>query len=337
MLKEHQTHVIITHKNADPDAIASALIMEKVVGSLTKMKPYLLFPEGLNLISKNILSKLSIGLESYEHEQILKQVNLQKASLIVVDTSYSKQLGKYSNIVDKVGKIIVIDHHSNGDLDEKAFLTIKSFNVASTSEIAYIVSRSLNITLPVKVMQLSLAGILYDSRHLLLAKPVTFKVISELIEKGISYHEVIKLLQIKPTIAERIARIKASLRSKYYRVNDIIIGITYVGAYEASVARSLIELGLDIVFVIGDHNDEIRVIARASSTITDDLGIHVSNDILSKLSQYYKGSGGGHPGAGGFNILSRVELEELKEKLIKLTLEVLRSKGVVGQLVEIKD
>ena len=335
MLKDHQTLAIITHKNADPDAVASALIMEKVIESLTKIKPYLLLPEGPNLLSKNILSKLSMELEL--HEQVLEQVDLQKTLLIVVDTSYSKQLGKYSDIVDKVSRIIVIDHHSGGDLDEKAFLAIKSFNVASTSEIAYIISRSLNIALPIKVMQLSLAGILYDSRHLLLAKPVTFKIISELIEKGISYQEVVKLLQIKPTIAERIARIKASLRSRYYRVNDIIIGITYVGAYEASVARSLIELGSDIVFVIGDHDDEIRVIARASSTITDDLGIHVSNDILSKLDQYYKGSGGGHPGAGGYNIPGQVELEELREKLIKLTLKALKSKGVVGQLVEIKD
>lgn len=332
-IKSYQEAItVITHRNADPDALASVLAFKEIVERLVNRNIGIILPEGPNLLSKTILLRLDIQLEKY----VVNNIDPFSTLFIVVDTSNSGQLDKYSDMVLSSNKIILVDHHSKGDLDDKALVVLKSFDVASTSEIVYMIARSLGIELRAVILQLLLAGLIYDSRHLILAKPTTFRVVSEIIEKGISYQETIRLLQVSPSLPERIARIKASLRARYYRIDDIIIALTRIGAYEAGAARNLIELGADMVFVIGDHDDEIRVIARASPSIVEDLGIHVSNNILMKLGEIYRGSGGGHPSAGGFTIRERVDIDELEEKLLELALRILKEKGITGELVEIK-
>ncbi len=330
------TIIIATHRNADIDGVASIIALKEIVEKTTngKASVQLLVPEKPNLLSRNILSKLNI--EAQINENVGEYIK-DNSLLIVADTSNSNQLGPSSWIIDHVEEIVLVDHHSIGDLDEKASIVFKYAEVSSTSEIVYLISRALNQHLSKPLLKALLAGIILDTRHLLLAKPLTFRIIADILSEGVEYREVANMMRFEPSISERIAKIKATLRAKYYRVDDVVIAITRVGAHESSAARIIQEIGADIVYVIGDHDEEVRVIARASHVITEKLGIHLVNDILSKLGNYFKGSGGGHPGAGGYTIKGKVDLNELASILLNITVDVLKLKGLSGEVVEVKD
>ncbi len=330
------TIIIATHRNADIDGVASIIALREIVEDATngKVNVRLLVPEKPNLLSRNILLRLNI--EPRIEENISGCVK-GKSLLIIADTSNSSQLGVFSWITNCVEEIVLVDHHSMGDLDEKASILFKYAEVSSTSEIVYLISRALGYRLSKPTLKALLAGIIFDTRHLLLAKPLTFKIIADILSEGIEYREVASIMRLEPSMSEKIARIKATLRARYYRLDDIIIAITRVGAHESSAARIIQEIGADIVYIIGDHDEEVRVIARASHVITEKLGIHLVNDILSKLKDYFKGSGGGHPGAGGYTIKEKVDLDKLASILLEITVNTLKSRGLSGRLVEVKE
>ncbi len=330
------TIIIATHRNADIDGVASIIALREIVENATngKANVRLLVPEKPNLISRNILSRLNIKLEIEEN---ISSYNSSRLLLIVADISNSSQLGPCAQITSYAGEIVLVDHHSIGDLDEKASIVFKYTEVSSTSEIVYLISRALGYRLSKSMLKALLAGIIFDTRHLLLAKPLTFKIIADILSEGIEYREVVSIMRLEPNISEKIARIKATLRARYYRLNDIIIAVTRVGAHESSAARIMQEIGADIVYIIGDHDEEVRVIARASHVITEKLRIHLVNDILSRLKDYFKGSGGGHPGAGGYTIKEKVDLDRLASILLEITVNTLKLRGLSGKLVEVKE
>ncbi len=318
LLKKYNRIGIITHKNADPDALASVIGLKEIILQKTRTSLIVIFPEGLNSLSKRIVSSLEIDITSSD------EVN--EADLyIIADTSSSTQLGKYSeNILKK--DIVIIDHHEGGDLGEKTLLEIKTSMVSSTSEIVYAIGVDLGITFSTRVLELLLSGIVFDSKRFLIAKPITFRIVADIVDSGVDYSKIIQLFNIRPDISERIARLKASMRAKHYRVKNVIVSLTEVGAFEASVARSLLELGSDVVFVANQvDKNEVRLTARASSYFIEETGIHLGRDLLSRLSNYFGGSGGGHDAAGGYTGYN-VGAWELLGKVFELLIELLEER-----------
>ncbi len=318
ILQEYKNVGIITHKNADPDALASVIALKEVLLKKTTSSIKTIFPEGINSFSKRIVEALNIHLESSNE---IEDIEL----FIVVDTSSSTQLGEFSKyIVSK--KLVIIDHHEGGDLGEKALLQIRTANVSSTSEIVYLIGRELGVVFDGKTLELLMAGIVFDSKRFILAKPTTFNIVAELVSQGIDYSKIIKLFNVRPELSERIARIKASIRARHYRVKDIIVTLTEVGAYEASVARILVELGSDIVFVANQVDEkEVRLTVRASPYFIEKTGVHVGRDVLAKLSSYFGGSGGGHDAAGGYTGYNTTS-DKVLEKAFDMLISVLEEK-----------
>ncbi len=314
---------VITHKNADPDAIASVIALREIL--LKKMNANIktFFPEGINSLSKRITESLGID--------IPEQDNIEGVELfIVTDTSSSTQLGKYLEYVTSKD-IIIVDHHEGGDLSGKALLEIKTTNTSSSSEIVYILGRELGIEFDIRVLELLMAGIIFDSKRFILAKPVTFNIVAELISRGVDYPKIIKLFNIRPELSERIARIKASLRARHFRIKNIIVTLTEVGAFEASVARSLVELGSDLVLVVNQvGKNEVRLTARASQYFVEETKIHVGKDVLAKLSEYFGGSGGGHSTAGGYTGYNTTA-ENVLDKALDILVALLEEKGYASK------
>ncbi len=329
ILRKHDSVGIITHKNADPDALASVLALRELLRkkfNIVEVKT--IFPEGINSFSKRIVESLKLDLESIN---TIDGIEL----FIVTDTSSSTQLGEFSEYVTS-RKYIVIDHHEGGDLDQKALLQVRTTDVSSSSEIVYFIGRELEVVFERETLELIMAGILFDSKRFILAKPATFNIVAELVERGADYSKVIKLFNSRPELSERIARIKASMRAKHYRVKDLIITITEVGAFEASVARSLVELGSDIVFVANQvSKNEVRLTARASPYFVEKTGIHIGRDILARLSSFFGGSGGGHDAAGGYTGYN-ITTEKVLEKVLELLLYILENKKYASRR-EIKE
>ena len=313
--------VVTTHKNADPDAVASSYVMANALRRIG-VDARLLLPEGVNQVSKRVIENI-LG---SSWEEIVDE-SPQKAEIsIVLDTASLNQLGVLADFVAE-SLLIVIDHHASSNMLDMAKLDIYSPNARSTSEIVYtLTTYGLGLDLSKRELELIIAGIIYDTRHLILSTPTTLRIVAEILEKGVELNKVARNLQsTKVDISEKIAKMKAVKRLNVLRAGDYIIAITNVNAFESSVARSLIELGADLALVLSQHGSEVRVIGRAKKEISEELSISVGSDIMSKLALKRGGGGGGHTLAAGATV--KGNLEEVMKDLLSLVREILEKKG----------
>ncbi|MCD6300760.1 MAG: DHH family phosphoesterase [Staphylothermus sp.] len=283
---------LITHKNADPDALASIYVLREFLQA-RKNYTYLFFPEGLNSTSKYLLNKLGLTLEYYKVEYG-KYMDHLIDYYVIVDTSNSVQLGDLGKIIQN--KCIVIDHHHPGDLFRKCYhsLVVK---LTSTSELLYFVLENIWYFSSISATLL-LSGMLYDTRRFIYVDKYTFYTANELINKySADYSKALEGLHKEMDLAERIARLKGAQRLILKRYNDIIVTITHVSAFEGSVARSLIELGADAAFVVSS-NDKLRIVGRATKLFVQKTRISLGRDIMPKIGKLINGEGGGHDTAG---------------------------------------
>jgi nanoRNase/pAp phosphatase (c-di-AMP/oligoRNAs hydrolase) len=288
------TYLLTTHKNADPDAIASIIVLRNYLRA-NKKHIFITLPEGMNTSSKNLLENMSIDLEYFTPSLISGLKELIDA-VIVVDTSSSVQLGDLWSII-RGKQIIVIDHHRMGDLADKSLYYIGS-NLVSTCELVYILLRDSWWFNRIE-STLLLAGILYDSRRFMYVDEYVFSIVDELISiYDADYVLANKSLQRKMDYSERIARLKGAQRLKIYRIKEYVVGITHVSAFEGSVARAIIDLGADIAFVVSERDHVLRIVGRASQGFVRETNISLGRDIMPIIARYLNGSGGGHDTAG---------------------------------------
>ena len=309
--------LLLCHHNADPDAISSAYAFQRL---LAKCKPNMTAeigtPQGLSRLSKHVLKQVPIVVDF--------QPNVEKADAIVLlDTNTTQQLGQLAERVTKTAApIIVIDHHAaHPQTVQIARLCITNEGASSTCEIVYGFFKELNIKPDLAVAKALFLGITFDTRHFVLANSSTFKTISELGDIGVNPQESISTLALPMDFSERVARIKACRRAKLLKIENWIIALSHVSAYQASAARALVDLGAHMAAVVGQKNEKIEISLRSTSEFNQITGIHLGKDIAKPLGEYLKGMGGGHATAAGVNGIGEVNaglkrcLRLVKEKL----------------------
>ncbi len=296
IVNEYNSIFFTSHKNVDPDGLASLLVLKKVIDYYSRASSYIVLPEGMNEVSKKIVNDLDLKTVFYDPTLITKcSMRTMDSVYIVVDTSSSEQLGALKNAIVN-SNYIVIDHHAAGDLEKNSLLAVVDSTRKASSEIVYMLTKDLYSYSAVDAMLL-LAGIIYDTRRFLIADPLTLWIAGELLRiEGVNYRRVLGMLQTEMDFSERIARLKAAQRLRFVRVDNIIIAYSYIGAFEGSSARALLDLGADIA-VVASSNDETRVVARAKPSIVRRLGISLGRDIMVKVGEYLRGGGGGHDAA----------------------------------------
>ncbi len=296
-LYNYELVLLTTHRNADPDALASLFFLKNFITLFTHRLSYIVLPEGLSEVSKRIAKELSL------HNNLLDSLYIVNTSIIrsynvlyiVVDTSSSEQLGLIRGYVSR-SKYILVDHHRAGDLGENALLSIVDPYCTSTSELVYMLLSDLYRPCSLEATLL-LTGILYDTRRFLITSSNTLRVASELIDAGGDYRRAIRLLQVEIGVSEKIARLKAMQRMNFIRVGDIIIAYSYVGAFESSVARALLDLGADIAIVGSSDKEVVRIVVRGKPEVLKRLGLSLGRDVMVKVGEYLGGGGGGHDAA----------------------------------------
>ncbi|ADI32690.1 phosphoesterase RecJ domain protein [Staphylothermus hellenicus DSM 12710] len=284
---------ILTHKNADPDAVSSMLILKNFLESL-KNTVYLILPEGLNAASKNVLNNLNIDIDFID-PFILQWMDKLIDTYIIVDTSSPVQLGQAINYVYEK-PYIVIDHHQPGQLISNSMISL-SYRVVSNCELVYLLLRDTWWFSPLEAT-ICITGILYDSRRFVYIDKYIFEIIDELINiyNG-NYEKAFNSLQKKMDISERIARLKGAQRLRIKRIGEYIVATTHVSAFEGSVARAIIDLGADIVFVVST-NDKLRIVGRSTRDFVKKTSISLGKDIMPIIGEIIGGGGGGHDTAG---------------------------------------
>lgn len=285
--KHSQGFIVVTaHSNADPDATASLIVTHHIINSMG-YKGLIVLPESVNAISKQVLNNLSMKLEVGD-TGVLDQAKL----MVIVDTSSKSQLGILGDYLSKLN-YVVIDHHDINTLNENAILSIYDPKRKSTSEIITALLKYFNVKLPQKLYTLLITGILYDSRHLTIADDITLEVVAYLIKQGGDLKLAYNVLKKLPDTSEKIAKLRAAARAHIIKVSNYLIAITCVGAFEASVARSLLDLGADVGIVMSAQKDGCRTDIRVKGNVVLN-NRPISEVIIKNLINKFGGSGGGH-------------------------------------------
>ncbi len=295
--------LLLCHHNADPDAICSAYAFK---GLLAKFRPNVTaeigIGQGISRLSKHILKHLPIAVNL--------QPNVEKADAIVLlDTNTTQQLGKLAErVAETKAPIIVIDHHAAHPATEQiAKLCITNEEASSTCEMVYNFYKQLNIKPDLNEAKALFLGITFDTRHFVLAKTPTFKTISELSDIGVNPQEELSSLALPMDFSERVARMKACRRAKLIKIENWIIALSHVSAYQASAARALVDVGAHLAAVAGQKNEKIEISLRCTREFNQATGIHLGKDIAKPLGEYLQGMGGGHATAAGVNGTGYIE------------------------------
>ncbi len=321
------TLCVLTHRNADPDAIASAAGLAELASRIKpSVTPRILLSEGVEAPSKKILEVIAgnrLDLEPLS----LDSLGLC-AGLAVVDSSTSDQVGLPLEAILRLPTAI-IDHHELNELTELgcADVLIHHPEASSTSELIAGVAARLNLRLSPSTSSLLIAGILYDTRVLRLAAHETFTALAYLTMWGGDYRRCLALLTSREVSwSEKVARLKGISRAGLYRLGDnFILAITCVGAHESSVLKLLIDAGADVAIAVAKRRGLTRVTVRVATSLIKALrGKPIASDLAKHLAARLNGSGGGHAGAAGMQARRDVKPQEL----LKLITEFFMREGL---------
>ncbi len=311
--------LLLCHHNSDPDAVCSAYAFQ---GLLKKLRPNL----SVEIGTGQGVSKLTRNLFRYIPITVNLQPNVEKAqALILLDTNTIQQLDGLADHVSKAkAPIIVVDHHSaHPETQKLCRLCITHEEASSTCDIVYGFYREQNLKPNPNEAKALFLGMAFDTRHFVLASSSTFKAVADLVDSGVNAQEALAMLALPMDFSERVARVKACRRAKILRINNWIIALSHVSAFQASAARALTDLGAHMSAVAGEKGEGIEISLRCTREFTEKTGIHLGRDIAKPLGESMQGQGGGHAMAAGVNAKGDVKialkrcLRLLKENLAK--------------------
>ncbi|MGC8961211.1 MAG: DHH family phosphoesterase [Candidatus Bathyarchaeia archaeon] len=312
-IRESEYIAIITHQNADPDAVCAAYSVSWLVKRLNrKVKVRTVFPEGVSEQAKSITSRVKAKVKE---DLGSTPPNL----LLMVDTSSTWTLGGLKDTVESLAEnasLVVVDHHHPGEeILRYSPLAFIDEEATSACEVVFKLFQGLGVIPSRKVSQILLTGVIFDSRHFMIADSDTFELAAQLCRLGASPSISAEMLHMPAGLSEKIARLKAAQRCRIYRVKDWIVAVSNLSSYQASGARALIGLGADLAVVMGGKKGVYRVNLRAAESFVESTRIHLGRDLAGHLGVVFDGSGGGHNSAAGV-VTRRGSREEILSHLL---------------------
>jgi bifunctional oligoribonuclease and PAP phosphatase NrnA len=312
--------LLLCHRSADADSICSAYALQ---GLLKRFLPDLVTeigaPQGINKASKLLLDHIPINLN-------LKP-NIESADVIfLLDLNNINQLDEVAETLRaSSAPKIIIDHHSpDPETTKVCKLCVINEKAAANCEIIYNLFSQAKVKPNLNEAKALFIGIAFDTRHFALANSSTFKIIAKLVTAGINVQETLALFSVPIETSERLAKLKACKRAKIIRDHDWIISLSHVSAYQASAAKSLVDLGAHMAAVAGKKNGKVEVSLRSNRDFSEKAGVHLGKDVAAPLGEFIKGVGGGHAMAAGVSGEGEIEptlkqcLLLLKQKIAKI-------------------
>jgi nanoRNase/pAp phosphatase (c-di-AMP/oligoRNAs hydrolase) len=307
--------VILTHRQADPDALCAAGALKLIVESMiSKSKIDILVgvPQGASVLGKQVSSSLEIGFS----EKVDEKTFADSQFLIVVDTGDPKLLEPYKkNFEQSLAKKFLIDHHSSSlspdswqGIDDRVVIPSST----STCEILALGFPSELIT--TKIANILLPGLLFDSQHLGIATKRTLEAAMILIDAGAEISRSKSLLHHNPDRSEILGKLKAAQRLRFEEAAGRVIARSEISSFHAAVARMLVEIGADVGIAYGDNNGEARLSVRSSQSFFRQTGIDLSEEIK-KVATHFEIVGGGHTTAASAS--GKVDAEIVADYLVQ--------------------
>ncbi len=311
-----QRILVLCHHNADPDAVASAIVLAEALKHLGAQAQAGV-SEDISLISQNVLN-------TFERE-IMINPPLDADLIVLVDTSSLEHLGKLGEqLRGGVPKLVVIDHHRPVEaMKQLATLHFVREKFASEAELILRLLKELGAGLTPEQASLLLAGIISDTGHFRLAKSETFEAVNQLLKAGADYARVNESLKLPENHSKRVAMLKAAGRAELRRVHGHLVVFSELGSFEGDAAGMLVRIGADVAFVGSEEKGKVRVSGRARQEILKLRELHLG-ELMEAVGKQFKGSGGGHAGAASMSGKGR--LEEVKKHLFSLLQQKLNPK-----------
>ena len=303
---------LMAHKDLDLDALGSCIGLSTVLGQKKKNCYIIIDDKNHELGVEKVLRELEGCIKIIKSEEVDRYLyaKLSKNLLIILDTNKT-DLVQSKDILKKIEKKVIIDHHDTSKTTIKSALTIIDNEVSSTCEMIAELVEHYDVELEPYYATVLLSGIVLDTNNFTLKTTAetyyaayylsslgaSAKKVQYLLKQDImDYTERQKLLADIQTINNRIAFTKATPYT-IYRREDL-----------AKVADTLLFFNnIEASFVIGKiGKDTVGISARS-------LGNYNISKILEKLG----GGGDTYNGAARFEKTTISKVEQMLKKEIQ--------------------
>ena len=313
LIKEHNSILIMTHRNPDFDGMGSALGLQQIINSFKK-ESYIC----INNSEKNSSLKKSYDLikENNLYFNTVKKTNVEKlinddTLLIILDT-HKKEMTEIPELVDKVKNIIVIDHHiKSKDHINDINLSYINSGLSSTVEFMANYIKYLNKQIDPLFATFMLVGLEIDTNNFRLkTTDKTYEAAAFLSKLGADNILKQELLQENKEIYIK----RQKLIEKSFMINQnmtlcILDNKIYENKDLAAIAEELLQFeNVEASFVIGNISKDIVGISARS------IGKINVEEIMAKLG------GGGHYTEAATQIKEKT-INEVQELLLNVLKE----------------
>lgn len=312
--------VIVQADNPDGDSLASALVMEQILGDLGK-EPYLYC--GVDM--PGYLHYLS-GWDRVQHD-------LPPAfdASIIVDASTMTLLEKLINSGQKgwlaSKPCVVLDHHTTVD-NEIPFssVSLNDPDRASTGELIYLIAKQLDWPISIATQEFVMTSILSDTQGLTnqLATAETYRIMAELVESGVDRPKIEELRRELSKMPKEIYKYKATLIAhSEFSNNDTIVSVTvpqaeinkYSPLYNPGplIQNDMLQTTGVLVAIVFKTYDDGKVTAA--------IRCNPGAGIAAELAEHF--GGGGHTYASGFKQQNSKSFDSIKAECLELAAQLL--------------
>lgn len=297
--------LIVTHTNADFDALGSLI-------AARKLYPHsrLLLPGSPERAVREFLSLFRDVIKTEtEGECSLEDID----RLVVVDTRHKSRIGIASRLIDEKGiNPIIYDHHPKTEYDMPARKEIyKELGATVTILLDIIKKRRIELT-PIEATILLLG--IYEETGSLTFRTTTKKdvdAVSFLLSQGARLNMVSSYLNRELNEEELAFLVRLINSTHIYNINGVKVAICechttcYMGELATIVHKLIDAENLKVVFVLVKVDSRINIIARS----------HIQDVDVNRIIKRF--GGGGHPSAASGKVTG-VDIDTLKTRLLKL-------------------
>lgn len=309
LIKESDNILIMGHSNGDIDSMGSSLGIYRLAKTLEKETNIVNNTYGMTL--SKFIEKLEKD-DEYKDVIIGKNEALNKATnktLLIVTDTHKQNYVEVPELLDKVGQIVIIDHHRRStDYIENATLTFQEVYASSAAELVTEILQYTDVKIKLKPIEVEglYGGIMVDTKNFTFKTGVrTFEAAAYLRKCGVDIIKVKKLFQSDLNSYNEIANI---VKNAEMYDNSIAIAMYDKEDKDANLicAKAADELltisDITASFVLGNVGDKVCISGRSIGDVNVQL-------ILEKLG------GGGHITLAGAQV-EGMTLEEVKQELI---------------------
>lgn len=313
--------LVITHMNADFDALASMLAAQKLYpGSLV------VFPGSQEKNLKNFFIDSMAYLFNMVDIREIDVANLKR--LILVDTKQSGRIGKLSSLLKTPNiEIHIYDHHPSAPGDLKGDFEIYNPTGANVTILTEIIQKR-RIPISADEATVLCLGIYEDTGAFTFSSTTErdFKAAAFLLSKGANLNTISNLIS-RELSPEQIGILNDMIQAatRYY-FDGIEVAVTVVTANEyipdfAFLVQKMLRMeDLNALFTIALMGNKIYVVARSKILEVD------AGSILGLLG------GGGHPFAASATIKDKT-LTQVEHELVAVLQDQIKSRRKAADLM----